>query len=106
MRAGRLRHRVTLQQENATADASGQLIPDWKAVKKNLHAWVREVAGQEGRRGLQVDATTTHLVDVRYSTTYTPQRRFLWGTRILNIVKTLDTTGLAREQTIECREAV
>lgn len=106
MNAGKLRHRVTLQTINTTDDDDGYPEPDWTAVKANIPAWVREVSGQEGTRGRQVDATTTHLLTARYNSEVNAQRRFLWGTRILNIVRATDETGRKREQTIECREAV
>ena len=101
-----MRHRVTLQSESASQDAAGQDVPTWATVATNIPAFVRDVSAQEGRRGLQVDSTTTHLVTMRYRGDLTTQHRFVFDSRNLNIVKILDTEGRKRWLDIECREAV
>jgi len=106
MRAGTLRHRITIQTATEAPDAAGQLIRTWSAWLSNEPAEVQETAGAETVRGLQVAAEATHLVRVRFRTGITSEHRILWGSRVLGIVNVRDVDGRRRELWISCREEV
>jgi len=105
MRAGTLRHRITIQTATFAPDAAHQPIPTWAAWLSNEPAEVLETAGAETVRGLQVSATATHLVRVRYRTGLTERMRIVWETRTLGILNVRDVDGRRRELWISCREA-
>lgn len=104
MRAGTLRHRITIQSATEAADAAGQLIRTWSAWLEHEPAEVLETAGAETVRGLQVSANATHLVRIRYRADVTETKRIVWGTRTLGIVNVRDVDGRRRELWISCEE--
>jgi len=104
MRAGTLRHRITIQQATTSPDAAGQPIATWSDWLPNEPAEVLETAGAETVRGVQVSATATHVVRVRFRDGYGEQLRIVWGTRILGVVNARDVDGRRRELWISARE--
>lgn len=104
MRAGTLRHRITVQSATDAADAAGQLIRTWSAWLSNEPAEVIETTGGETIRGRQVSAEATHLVRVRYRSGYGETKRIVWGTRTLGILHVRDVDGRGRELWIQARE--
>lgn len=107
MRAGSLRHRVTLQSRTRAAASDGELIATWSAALSNEPAEVIETSGGETLRGLQVDANATHLVRTRFRPTAIGDEthRFVWGSRTLNVINVRDIDGRRRELWWQCREA-
>lgn len=65
MRAGALRHRITLQKRDATLDDFGQLNPTWLDMA-TLWAEVEPLSGMEKQHAMQVNADITLRVTVRY----------------------------------------
>ncbi len=61
----RLRHRITLQQEDTTADAAGQLVPAWTDYRVTW-AEVKDRSGREIQRGDQTEAIVQTVVTLRY----------------------------------------
>ncbi len=106
--AGKLRHRVTIQQDTSTVvDDFGAPIPDWTQHRRPW-AEKREVGGEESLFGLQMRAEETTLFRVRYDATITPLMRIqLSGsTGARSIIRALDPTGLTEELLITCGEYV
>lgn len=104
MRAGTLRHRITVQQDAGVEDGSGQVLESWTAWLVNEPAEVVETGGAESLRGQQIDATATHVVRVRYRAGLDERKQIVWGTRTLGIVNVRDIDGRRRELWITARE--
>lgn len=106
-RGGLFRHVVAILLDPTTRDTMGQEIPAGSAavVAQNVRAKIEEAAGGETLRGKQVDATTTHVVTIRYRAGVTPQMYVSWGSRTLGITAVLDRTGRKRELELHCQEA-
>lgn len=109
MRAGKLRHRIEFQQNQADPDNpdedTGQVLPDWTTLYANVPAEVMEVAGGEViRGGIQVQATTTHVIRCRYRSDISEEIRVLWKGRTLGITLARDRDGRQRELWIESKE--
>jgi SPP1 family predicted phage head-tail adaptor len=102
---GRLRHRVVLQQDVGTKDANHEIVPDWSDVA-NVYCAIVGASGVEAVQGLQLDATTTHLVEMRYRSDVTARMRLLWGSRVLNISSVVDTADRQRRLFLQCVEDV
>lgn len=102
--AGDLVHRVTIYEPITTRDGSGQSVEGTPKKLYSLRVKIEEVAGGEGLRGRQVDATTTHILTGRYCTGITPKHYVDWKGRRLNITATTDRTGLRRELELHCKE--
>jgi SPP1 family predicted phage head-tail adaptor len=104
MQAGRLRHRITAQEDEGTEDSAGQVIPNWQTWLANEPAEVIETGGAETLRGQAIQATASHVVRVRYRDGYHEEMRLLWGTRILGVVSVRDIDGRRRELWLGCQE--
>jgi SPP1 family predicted phage head-tail adaptor len=105
--AGKLRHRLTIQQDSGTSlDASGHVTEDWTDV---LTVWasVQPVAGLERWRANQMQAETTHLITIRYLEAVTTKMRGLFqGTRELNFLSVLNVDERNIEMQIQAKERV
>lgn len=103
MRAGMLRHRVTIQRRTESRDAAGSDVGTWSDVA-TVYGRVEPFAGNERVKGAQVAATTTHTVTMRYDGCLLPSDRLTWDGRTLEIESILDDKGAQRSLTILARE--
>lgn len=65
MRAGQLRHSVTLQRPGGTQDALGQRVTTWTDVA-TVNAKVEPLTGRDAFLARQMQASTTHRVTMRW----------------------------------------
>lgn len=102
----RLRETITLQRENATQDAHGQSVPTWTNVDDSVRAEVRQISGFESTQSGQQIATLSYDVTMRYRSdiTVTPQHRFKWGERLLNVTSAIDPDGFKKILICRCLE--
>lgn len=107
MRAGRLRHVVTIQQRSTAQDSSGALDGDWVDVA-TVRAEVRSPAGLERvQAGMeQTVATVTHTVRMRKEVTVLPSMRVVWEGKILQVVSVMDPDNLGVQLLLNCYEVV
>lgn len=83
MRAGSMRHRVTIQRSALqTADAYGAQVEAWADVK-TVWAEVRPLTGSEAWKTKQVQPEATSQVTMRYTSDLTSADRLKFGTRYL-----------------------
>ena len=107
MRAGRLRHRITIQRMVKERDALGGVAESWcdmvivSAEIRMINAQERFVGGAD-----QQVATVTHRVKIRYRSDVTPLNRIVHGDRLLDIESAVDPDGRRRELIMMCREVV
>lgn len=106
LRAGLLRHRITVQQVSSTGtNAYGETSEVWVPFKE-INAQVDDLTGVELERANQVHADATAIVRMRRLEGFDPTMRFVHGSRILNPVAVVgDETG-QRTQEVLCREEV
>jgi SPP1 family predicted phage head-tail adaptor len=101
--AGRMRHWVKLQKPGQSApDAFGATVETWTDVA-GLHAEVLDLGGTELFRAQQVHAEGTVQVQPWYFPTLQPTWRFLFGSRVLNILHVCNDTANRQMQCI-CKE--
>lgn len=107
MEAGKLRHRITIQQDNGTtADASGHATANWQTYA-TVWASVQPVQGLERWRANQMQAETTHLITIRYLPDVTTKMRALFqGVRYLNFLSVLNVDERNIEMQIQAKERV
>jgi len=84
MRAGRLRHRVSIEQFSATTDEVGDPVETWTPVD-TVWANVLPISGREFFASKQVNAETTHRVFMRYRAALTANHRLVFQGRVLDI---------------------
>lgn len=103
MRAGRLRHRVTIQKPTeGTPSASGETVDTWSDVA-TVHASVIMQAARESSQAAQVESEGTVEVIVRYRPDLTSEKRFKFGDRLLYIDSVIADMR-RRQQTCLCHE--
>lgn len=108
MRAGELRHRVTLQSPLIVRDAVGEGVTTWKSVVTNVPASVEPIEGREQFLAAQRQASISHIVHLRYSPLIGAMDatwRVLFGKRVFTIDAPPKNIGERnREIVLECTE--
>lgn len=83
MRAGSLRHRVTIQRSAlGTADANGEQLEVWSDVS-TVWAEVRSLTGSEGWKAKQVQPESSSQITMRYTSDLTTADRLVFLARYL-----------------------
>lgn len=87
MRAGTLRHTVTLQSPQTTRDAVGEQTLSFTTVA-SVPASIAPISGREQFYAAQRQASTTHILRIRYSSQVAAidaTWRVLFGSRVFSI---------------------
>lgn len=103
MRAGLLRHRVTIQAPRHPENERGEAVAEWADVA-TVWASVEPLIGRERWTAQQVMPETTHRVRIRYRPGLTAAHRLKFGDRILHIDSVVDPQERHRELEILARE--
>lgn len=105
MNAGKLRHRVTIQELVRADDGYGGIIETWQDVA-TVWAAVEPLRGSERYRAQQVQAELSHKVTMRYQAGVKPQMRLLHNGRVLNIEAVIDVEERHRWLELLCSEVI
>lgn len=103
VRAGRLRHRITLERLTNSDDEYGEPTSSYE-VYGSFWAAVESLSGRELWQAQQVKATTTHRVTMRYVTGVAPGMRVIHKARTLEIDSVVDVGERTRELQLMCTE--
>lgn len=103
MRAGRLRHRITIEQNTPTRDSFGTEVEAWSTLAT---VWSRHevLSGGETIVQRQAGASLNHRFTIRRRTDVTPAMRVSWSGRYFDIAAVLGD-GVTFTQLI-CTESV
>lgn len=105
MQAGRLRHRITIQQKAPTRDSFGGEVEAWTAVA-TVSASVEPLDGREFLEARQLQAEVTTRIRIRYRTGIVPQMRVVWGSHTYDVQAVIDPASRRRELQLMCKEEV
>lgn len=106
MRAGPLRHRITIQQPSADQDDFGEETPVTWSTLVTVWAAFEPVSGNER----YIEAVDQRLAEasvrfrIRYRTDVTHKMRVSWYDRIFNILEVRNIGGRNREVYLMCEE--
>lgn len=104
LRAGQLRHLITIQQRTNTRDEYGQPIPAW-ATFATVWAEVLDMTGREFVESQEARAAEVSVtVIIRYLAGVKPTMRIIHSSRTLQIAAVLDPEGRSRMLQLMCRE--
>lgn len=103
MRAGKLRHRLTLQTATDGKTATGRPTRTW-ATTDTLWGSVMPLSGSEVNEAQALEGRVDHEVHIRYRASVTPKQRLIHRTRTLEIVSVRDVDEMQRELVLMCRE--
>jgi len=103
MRAGKLRHRIVIEVNTPTRDASGGEVDSW-ATATTVWGSVEALSGKERMEANQVNPTVSHKVTMRYNSTVTCQHRLNHDSRYFDINAVLNTEDRNKELILLCTE--
>lgn len=105
MRAGRLNHRITVQEVYKQADGMGGYQEVWQDY---LHAWadIRPIDHKEREWAMQISSRISHRVHLRYREGITPGMVVRYGDRILEIASVINVDEADRELILYCEEVI
>lgn len=106
MKAGKLRHKVTIQSRTLTADSYGGQTETWATFAAGVWAAVEPLTSSEQWRAQQAQASVSHRVTIRYLAGVEPTMRVLFGTRHLNIGSIRNIEERNKELELLCTEAL
>lgn len=84
MRAGRLRHRITVQSVGSTYDDYGDLSDSWSTLA-SVWASISPISGREETIASELSGVVTHSILVRYRSGITAQNRIQFDSRVFQI---------------------
>lgn len=84
MRAGDLRHKITIQSPTETSDGMGGMTTTWSTFK-TVRAAIWPLKGAEYIATMQTTSEISHKVRIRYLEALTPKHRIKWGDRYFDI---------------------
>lgn len=103
MRAGSLRHNITVQVATNTQDSMGSVTRTW-ATFKAVRASIQPIRGNESIAASQIVAEATHMIQIRYLAGLLPSMRILYGARIFQIKSAADVYMGHRMMELLCEE--
>lgn len=103
--AGRLRHRVTLEERGTTPTPDGGLAAVWTPLA-TVCAEVLDVRGREFLAAREAHAELDVKVRLRYRPDVRPTMRVRFGGRVLNVTHVVDVGGRRRLLELMCSEEV
>lgn len=106
MRAGKLRHRITLQAKTATTDAYGGPIEVWTDVATNIPASVEPLSGRELVNAQTVNAEITTRITMRYRAGVIAANRITFEGKFYNILSVIDEEMKHRQLVIMASEGL
>jgi SPP1 family predicted phage head-tail adaptor len=106
MRAGKLRHRLTIQEYSKADDSFGEPIKTWANISSVPTVWgsIEPISGNEFFTARQIASETTHRITIRYKEGLDNKMRFKFGSRYFYILSVLDKDEKGVEMEIMCRE--
>lgn len=105
MKAGQLRHLITIEQPTETRDSMGGTITVWVPFA-TLWAAVEPISGREYFAADKVNAEESHRIRIRHYPGITSKMRAKWNDRTFNIRAVLNIQERNREIHLMCLEVV
>ena len=105
MRAGKLRHRVVIQEKVVARDGYGEEDVTWTEVD-TVWGSVEPLRGREYLEGRQEQADVSHRIRMRYQGSITPTMRVSYGSRVFEVLSVLNPVERDISLELMCREAV
>lgn len=106
MRAGKLRHEVTIEQYSESVSTKGDPVKSWSDFATGVWASIEPVSGREAFISQQLLASVTHVVRLRYLSGVSPKMRVKYGSRYFRIEVVRDLEERDREMVLACTEVV
>lgn len=103
IRAGALRHRVTIERDTETRATDGGVVRV-AATIDTIWAEVQPLTGREYFDAMQVNSDLTHKVRMRANTNVTTSDRIVHDSRNLHVISVRDIDERGHEMVLLCKE--
>jgi len=104
MRAGELRHQVTLQSPTQARNAFNEMETTWTDVA-TVWAAIEWRSGRRYLEAAQLNAEVQGVIRIRYRSGVQPYWRFKFGDRYISILSMTNIYERNREIQFNCKEA-
>ncbi len=104
IKAGRLRHKVTIEECVQTEDGQGGRSTEFFPVGR-VFVSIRQATSLEVFNAGRQNNIVTHMIQARFTRLIDEKARLIFGTRIFNIVSIDNRDEVNRELMISAREA-
>ena len=101
MRAGWLRHRVTIQEKVVTRDAYGEEDFTWANVR-TVWASVDPMRGREFLQAQTEQVVYDTIVRMRYGIDVTPENRLMWSNQYYDVRSAISILEKQKELELQC----
>jgi SPP1 family predicted phage head-tail adaptor len=105
MKAGKLRHRVSIQRSTPTDNEVGEGVLGWATIA-TVWAAIETLNGRELMRAQAAGANSTSKITIRYYSGLTVKDQILFGARTFEINSIQNTDERNIELVLFCTEAV
>lgn len=105
---GTLRHRIVLADPSTMqtkGTLGGQTIA-YTSMPSTVFASIAPVGGNQYMRDAVVQSDVTHLIDIRYRATTTPDTRVTFGSRKFDILEVVNIDERKTWMRLRCREVL
>lgn len=103
MKAGKLRHKITIESKSNTQDAYGALVETW-GTHSTAWASIEPITGREYFDQGKVNSEVTTRIRTRHISGVTNLMRVKFGTRIYAIVSVINIDERNKEYELMCKE--
>lgn len=91
LRAGDLRHRITIQSRTTSRGSKGDIPETWSDFAPNVPAAIRPLSSRELIAAANVQSSTSHEITIRYMPGITAAMRAIYNGRIFNLGPPINT---------------
>jgi len=107
MRAGRLRHRVSVRSRSQSQNSYGEPSNTFSEVTEgSVWASIEPISSAEENRSGGRDEIITHKVTMRYLASITSTHRVIFGSRVFDIVNVTNHEEKNERLELLCRERI
>ena len=96
MKAGALRHRITIQRKLLGVDGFGGPSPTWETIA-SVPASIEPLQGREFISAQAVQSEVTGKIRIRYRPDVVAANRLLFGSKVYNVLSVINTEERNRE---------
>jgi SPP1 family predicted phage head-tail adaptor len=92
MRAGNLRHTISIQESTEVSDGMGGFTLAWTDISSMtaIPAAIWPLTAKESLDAMKLELQVTHKIRIRYRSGITAKNRIKFGTRYFNIVSLIN----------------
>ena len=105
MRAGKLRHKITIQDYTESQNSYGEVTKTWSDYA-TVWASIEPVRGREFWDSKQINAEITAKITIRYLAGVTPKMRIKYGARIFEIISVINPEERNKDLQLMVKESV